>query len=132
MLGAFALQTALAAEWPSRPLQPLAQQATRAAQDVAGRLKGVREVSTIASHRVDVMQVFGAEGGIARAAVARNVTAAQVVDGKCGWNLKKKKKDLEATCDLFYSGRPKFASIGLPRTNYANIAYLSYRAPRGQ
>ena len=131
MLSAFAFQAVLTADWLSRPLKPFAQYATSAAQDVAEHIKNVKEVYTIRSSRVDVMQVFGGEGGITEAALGRKMTATEVIDRKYGWDLRKQ-KDLEMAYELFYSSRPKFASIELPCTNYTNITHLNFRTPKGK
>ena len=77
------------------------------------------------------MQVFGGEGGIARAAVPRNATVAQAIDNKYGWDLKKQNA-LEMTHHVFNSTTPKFASIELPCTYYTNRTHLNYSAPRGK
>ena len=89
MLSAFAFQTVLTADWLSQPLKPFAQYATGAAQDVAEHVKNVKEAYTIRSHRVDVMQIFGGEGGITEAALRRNMTATEVIDRKYGWDLQR-------------------------------------------
>eukprot|EP00959_Pyramimonas_sp_CCMP1952_P319755 6690672-Pyramimonas_sp.AAC.1 len=70
------------------------------------------------------MQVFGGEGGMTEATVRRDMTAAEVIDRKCGWDLRKQ-KDLEMTCERRCASRPKFVSIELPCTYCANIAHLS-------
>ncbi|CAK0841380.1 unnamed protein product, partial [Prorocentrum cordatum] len=77
------------------------------------------------------MQMFGGEGGIAEAAWKRQKTATEVIDRKYGWDLRKQ-KDLDATYDLYYASRPKFVSIELPCTHYANIAHLSFRTPQAR
>ncbi|CAK0817025.1 unnamed protein product, partial [Prorocentrum cordatum] len=73
----------------------------------------VKEAYSVRSHRVDVMQVFGGEGGITEAAWKRRMTATEVIDRKYGWDLRKQ-KDLDATYDLYYASRPKFVTIELP------------------
>ena len=80
---------------------------------------------------MDVMQVFGGEGGITEAALGRNMTATEVIDRKYGWDLRKQ-KDLEMAYELFYSSRPEFVSTELPCTNYTNITHLSFRTPKGK
>ncbi|CAK0837883.1 unnamed protein product, partial [Prorocentrum cordatum] len=131
LLSAFAFQAVLTADWLPQPLKPFAQGATSAAQDVADHVRNVKEIYTVRSHGVDVMQVFGGEGSIAEAAVRRDMTATEVIDRKCGWDLRKQ-KDLEMTCERRCASRPKFASIELPCTHRANIAHLKFRTPQGK
>ncbi|CAK0789088.1 unnamed protein product, partial [Prorocentrum cordatum] len=133
LLSAFAFQAVLTADWPPRPLKPLAQYATSAARGVAGHMRNFKEVYAVQSHGVDAMQVFGGEGGITEAAVRRNMTATEVIHRKFGWDLRKQ-KDLEMTCERYYASRPKFASIELELScaYYANIANFNFRAPPGK
>ena len=131
MLSAFAFQTVLTADWLSKPLKPLAQSATIAVQDVADHVMSIKEVYTVRSHRVDVMQVFGGEGGITEAALRRHMTATEVIDRKYGWDLHKQ-KDLEMAYERYYTSRPKFVSIELPCTYYTNITHLNFRTPQGK
>ncbi|CAK0890787.1 unnamed protein product, partial [Prorocentrum cordatum] len=131
LLSAFAFQTVLTADWLARPLKPVVQHATSAARDVVDHVQNVREAYSVRSHRVDVMQVFGGEGGITEAAWKRQLTATEVIDRKYGWDLRKQ-KDLDATYDLYYASRPKFVSIELPCTHYTNITHLSCRTPQAK
>ncbi|CAK0817731.1 unnamed protein product, partial [Prorocentrum cordatum] len=131
LLSAFAFQAVLTADWLSKPLKPFARHATSAARDVADHVRNVKDVYTVRIHGVGVMQVFGGEGGIAEAAARRNMTAAEEIDRKCGWDLRKQ-KDLEITHERCYASRPKFASIELPCTCCANIAHLNFRTPQGK
>ncbi|CAK0900905.1 unnamed protein product [Prorocentrum cordatum] len=131
LLSAFAFQTVLTADWLARPLKPVAQHATSAARDVVDHVQDVKEAYSVRSHRVDVMQVFGGEGGIAEAAWKRQMTATEVIDRKYGWDLRKQ-KDLDATYDLHYASRPKFVSIELPCTHYTNIRHLNFRTPKAK
>ncbi|CAK0903821.1 unnamed protein product, partial [Prorocentrum cordatum] len=131
LLSAFAFQAVLAADWLSQPLKPFAQYATSAAQDVADHMRNVKGVYTVRCHGVDVMQVFGGEGGVTEAAVRRNRTATEVIDRKCGSDLRKQ-KDLEMTHERRYASRPKSVSIELPCTYYTNITHLSFRTPQGK
>ncbi|CAK0847915.1 unnamed protein product [Prorocentrum cordatum] len=129
LLSAFAFQTVLTADWLARPLKPVVQHATSAARDVVDHVQDVKEAYSVRSHRVDVMQVFGGEGGIAEAAWKRRMTATEVIDRNHGWDLRKQ-KDLDATYDLYYASRPKFVSIELPCTHYTNITHLNFRTPQ--
>ncbi|CAK0840847.1 unnamed protein product [Prorocentrum cordatum] len=131
LLSAFAFQTVLTADWLARPLKPVAQHATSAARDVVDHVQNVKEAYSVRSHRVDVMQVFGGEGGITEAAWKRQMTATEVIDRKYGWDLRKQ-KDLDATYDLYYASRPKFVSIELPCTHYTNITHLNFRTPQAK
>ncbi|CAK0897484.1 unnamed protein product, partial [Prorocentrum cordatum] len=98
---------------------------------VADHARNAKEIYTVRSHDVDAMQVFEGEGGIAEAAVRRNATATEVIDRMHGWGLRKQ-KDLEMTCERCYASRPKFASIELPCTYYANTTHLTLRTPQGK
>ncbi|CAK0836030.1 unnamed protein product [Prorocentrum cordatum] len=131
LLSAFAFQTVLTADWPARPLKPVVQHATSAARDVVDHVQDVKEAYSVRSHRVDVMQVFGGEGGITEAAWKRRMTATEVIDRKYGWDLRKQ-KDLDATYDLHSASRPKFVSIELPCTHYTNITHLKFRTPQAR
>ncbi|CAK0891483.1 unnamed protein product [Prorocentrum cordatum] len=131
LLSAFAFQTVLTADWLARPLKPVVQHATSAAGDMVDHVQNVKEADSVRSHRVDVMQVFGGEGGITEAAWKRQMTATEVIDRKYGWDLRKQ-KDLDATCDLHYASRPKFVSIELPCTHYTNITHLNFRTPQAK
>ncbi|CAK0836144.1 unnamed protein product [Prorocentrum cordatum] len=131
LLSAFAFQTVLTADWLARPLKPAAQHATSAARDMVDHVQNVKEAYSVHSHRVDVMQVFGGEGGIAEAAWKRQMTATEVIDRKYGWDLRKQ-KDLDAMYDLYYASRPKFVSIELPCTHYTNITHLNFRTPQAE
>ena len=131
MLSAFAFQTVLTADWLSRPLKPFTQYAADAAHDVADHVKNVKEAYTAQSHRVDVMQVFGGEGGITAAALSRNMTATEVIDRRYGWDLHNP-KDLEMAYERFYASRPKFVSIELPCTYYTNITHINFRTSKGK
>ncbi|CAK0869680.1 unnamed protein product [Prorocentrum cordatum] len=131
LLSAFAFQTVLTADWLARPLKPVVQHATSAARDVVDDVQDVKEAYSVRSHRVDVMQVFGGEGGITEAAWKRRMTATEVIDRKYGWDLRKQ-KDLDATYDLYYASRPKFVSIELPCTHYTNITHLNFRTPQAR
>ncbi|CAK0843154.1 unnamed protein product, partial [Prorocentrum cordatum] len=131
LLSAFAFQTVLTADWLARPLKPVVQHATSAARDVVDHVQNVKEAYSVRSHRVDVMQVFGGEGGITEAAWKRQMTATEVIDRKYGCDLRKQ-KDLDATYDLHYASRPKFVSIELPCTRYTNITHLNFRTPQAK
>ena len=129
LLSALTLQTVLTAEWLSRPLvQPLIAEVNNVIADVGGHVEEVAEVFKVQSHRVDVMQVFGGEGGITRAALGRGMTAVQVIDRKYGWDLTRK-ADLDQTYSLYYGLRPRFVSVELPCTYYTNITHLNYATP---
>ncbi|CAK0846224.1 unnamed protein product, partial [Prorocentrum cordatum] len=131
LLSAFAFQTVLTADWLARPLKPVVQHATSAARDVVDHVQDVKGAYSVRSHRVDVMQVFGGEGGIAEAAWKRQMTATEVIDRKYGWDLRKQ-KDIDATYDLYYASRPKFVSIELPCTHYTNVTHLNFRTPQAR
>ncbi|CAK0864559.1 unnamed protein product, partial [Prorocentrum cordatum] len=131
LLSAFAFQTVLTADWLARPLKPVVQHASSAARDVVDHVQNVKEACSVRSHRVDVMQVFGGEGGIAKAAWKRQMTATEVIDRKYGWDLRTQ-KDLDATHDLYYASRPKFVSIELPCTHYTNVTHLNFRTPQAK